>query len=154
MESLPQTQSCYACGQNNPQGLNLAFRQDDERIRTTWIPSSHLTGFTNTIHGGIIATVLDEIMAWTCGVVGKRFSYSVDLQIKYKHPLEPGQEVSGIGWLDENRKQKIFKTSATLKVGETEIAAATGKYLAVSPSVETRLWDEFGEGAQKLRSLR
>jgi acyl-coenzyme A thioesterase PaaI-like protein len=154
MESLPQTQSCFACGHSNPLGLNLAFRQDGDSILTTWVPVEHQTGFSNTIHGGLIATVLDEIMAWTCGVLGGRFAYSVDLQIRYSQPLQPGQEVTGIGFLNENRRKKIFNTGAKLMVGDTEIASATGKYLAVKASVEDRLWPEFGEQAAALQALR
>jgi acyl-coenzyme A thioesterase PaaI-like protein len=154
MESLPQTKSCFACGHSNPLGLNLDFRQDGDKILTSWIPSEHQTGFSNTIHGGLIATVLDEIMAWTCGVLGGRFAYSVDLQIRYSQPLQPGQEVTGIGFLNKNRRQRIFNTGAKLMVGETEIASATGKYLAVKASVEDRLWSEFGEEATTLKAIR
>ncbi len=121
---------------------------------THWIPSNHQTGFANTIHGGLIATVLDEIMAWTCGVIGGRFAYSVDLQIRYSHPLAPGQEVTGLGSILENRKRRIFQTSATLKSGSIEIASATGKYLAVKSNVEDRLWSEFGEEAEQFKKLR
>ena len=121
---------------------------------TTWIPAGHQTGFSNTIHGGLIATVLDETMAWTCGILGGRFAYSVDLQIRYTQPLQPGQEVSGIGFLKENRKQRIFQTGARLMVGETEIASATGKYLAVKASVEERLWSEFGNEADILQAAQ
>lgn len=121
---------------------------------TDWVPSKHQTGFANTIHGGLIATVLDEIMAWTCGILGGRFAYSVDLQIRYTHPLAPGQQVRGLGSILENRKQRIFQTSAALKCEDIEIASATGKYLAVKAKVEEGLWSEFGEAAEQLKRLR
>ena len=154
MDALPQTQSCFACGHSNPHGLNLQFRKVGDGMMTEWKPSDHQTGFANTVHGGLIATVLDEIMAWTCGVIGGRFAYSVDLQIHYTHPLKPGQNVTGIGTILENRKRRIFQASATIKTGETEIASATGKYLAVKASVEEGLWSEFGEAAVQLKQLR
>ena len=154
MDSLPQTQSCFACGHSNPHGLNLKFRKEGDHMLTDWTPSGHQTGFSNTVHGGLIATVLDEIMAWTCGVIGGRFAYSVDLQIHYTRPLSPGDQVKGIGSILENRKRKIFQTSAVLEVGGEEIASATGKYLAVKASVEDTLWSEFGEAASQLKRLR
>ena len=154
MDSLPQTRSCFACGHSNPFGLNLKFRQEGDSMVTQWTPTDHQTGFSNTVHGGLIATVLDEIMAWTCGIIGGRFAYSVDLQISYRQALQPAQTVIGIGFIRENRRKRIFQTEAKLSVDEVEIASAQGKYLAVKPTVEEELWGEFGDQAESLRALR
>lgn len=121
---------------------------------TDWTPTEHQTGFSDTVHGGLIATVLDEIMAWTCGMIGGRFAYSVDLQIRYHQPLKPDQSVVGVGIVRENRRQRIFQTEATLSVDGVEIASATGKYLAVKATVEEELWREFGDQAESLKALR
>ncbi|MCS1411908.1 MAG: hypothetical protein M2R45_05110 [Verrucomicrobia subdivision 3 bacterium] len=154
MDRLPQTRSCFACGKNNPHGLNLAFQTDGSQVLATWIPQAQHTGFTDMIHGGIIATVLDEIMAWTCGVIGGRFAYSVDLNIRYSSPLRPGDTVLGFGAIEKNRRSKIFHTRARIVVNNTEIAAAGGKYLAIKELAEASLWADFGEDAAALRDLR
>ncbi len=154
MPVFPQTRSCFACGHENPIGLDLTFQRDGDQIHTRWIPSTHHTGFAETVHGGLIATVLDEIMAWTCGVLGGRFAYSVDINIRYTHPLIPGTTATGVGTLIENRKKKIFRTEARLLHEDQEIAHATGKYLAVKTDVEERLWNEFGPDAAVLKQLR
>lgn len=151
---FPQTRSCFVCGHANPHGLNLAFTRKSDEIVTQWVPAAHHTGFAETIHGGLIATVLDEIMAWTCGILGGRFAYSVDIQIRYHEPLHPAQETIGTGRIISNRRQKIFQTEAELRVGETQIAKAVGKYLAVKAEVEERLWSEFGDAGKELRKQR
>ncbi len=154
MENLPQSRSCFACGQSNPQGLDLKFASDGKIVQTHWIPQAHHTGFANTIHGGLTATVLDEIMAWTCGILGGRFAYSVEMTVRYQSPLEPGERVQGIGRLVENRRSKIFQTEATLQVGDRAVASASGKYLAVQAEVEEALWNDFGGTAEQIKKLR
>lgn len=154
MKPLPQTQSCFACGKNNPHGLNLAFHTDGSQIITAWTPTPRHTGFADTIHGGIIAAVLDEIMAWSCGVLGGRFAVSVDISIRYSHPLRPGDVAKGTGSIRENRRGKIFKTCANLRVADVEIASASGTYLAVKSATEEKLLADFGSEANSLQVLR
>lgn len=154
MKPLPQTQSCFACGKNNPHGLNLAFHTDGSQIITAWTPTPWHTGFADTIHGGIIAAVLDEIMAWTCGILGGRFAMSIDISIRYSHPLRPGDIVKGIGSLKENRRGKIFKACANLRVAGTEIASAAGTYLAIKSATEEKLLADFGAEANSLQDCR
>lgn len=154
MKPLPQTQSCFVCGKNNPHGLNLAFHTDGSQIITAWTPTPRHTGFVDTIHGGIIAAVLDEIMAWTCGILGGRFAMSVDISIRYSHPLRPGDIAKGIGILKEDRRGKIFKACANLQVADTEIASAAGTYLAIKSATEEKLLADFGAEANSLQESR
>lgn len=154
MQPLPQTQSCFACGKNNPHGLNLAFHTDGSQIITVWTPTPRHIGFADIIHGGIIAAVLDEIMAWACGILGGRFAVSVDISIRYLHPLRPGDIAKGIGSIKENRRGKIFKTYAYLRVADIEIASAAGTYLAVKSATEEKLLADFGSEASLLQECR
>lgn len=154
MKPLPQTQSCFACGKNNPHGLNLVFHTDGSQIITAWTPTPQYTGFADTIHGGIIAVVLDEIMAWTCGILGGRFAVSVDIRIHYLHPLRPGDVAKGIENIKENRRDKIFKTYANLRMADIEIAAASGTYLAIKSATEEKLLADFGTEADNLQVFR
>ncbi len=134
--------------------MNLSFHTDGAQIITVWTPTPLHIGFANIIHGGIIAAVLDEIMAWTCGILGGRFAVSVDISIRYLHPLHPGDIVKGNGSIKENRRGKIFKTYASLRVADIEIAAASGTYLAIKSATEEKLLADFGSEADNLQKCR
>ncbi|MDH3731120.1 MAG: hypothetical protein OES13_08365, partial [Acidimicrobiia bacterium] len=56
---------CFACGQANPIGLGLdGFRVVDDEVVVDWTPRPEYRGFDATLHGGIVATALDEVLAW------------------------------------------------------------------------------------------
>jgi hypothetical protein len=56
---------CFGCIPANPTGLRLEFFTDGESI-FSWVKvPAHLCGWENLVHGGIISTILDEVMGRT-----------------------------------------------------------------------------------------
>ena len=53
---------CFVCGKKNPIGLKLDFSFDGKTIKTDFIPQKEHQGYFNIVHGGIISTLLDEVM--------------------------------------------------------------------------------------------
>jgi acyl-coenzyme A thioesterase PaaI-like protein len=129
MQELPHTRSCFVCGESNPAGLQLRFHTDGRIVRTEFNPRPEHIGFRDVVHGGIISTVLDEIMVWACAVQIKQFGYCAEMTIRFQQPLRPGQTVMVIGEMVANRKNKIFDAKAELRRGDLVLATATGKYL-------------------------
>jgi uncharacterized protein (TIGR00369 family) len=132
VKPLPHTHSCFVCGEANPVGLNLRFETDGRIIRTRFVPCAAHIGFKGVVHGGIIATVLDEIMVWACVVPTRQFAYCAELNVRYLLPLPPDGEVLLTGELVTNRKGRIFEAKAAVQnpAGKT-FATATGKYLPI-----------------------
>jgi uncharacterized protein (TIGR00369 family) len=132
MKELPHTHSCFVCGDSNAIGLNLRFETDGHVVRTRFTPRPEHIGFKQVVHGGIIATLLDEIMVWACLAQTRRFAYCAELTLRYLNPLRPGEETVATGELAVNRRDKIFEARADLKDATGKIfATATGKYLPV-----------------------
>jgi hypothetical protein len=52
-------QRCFACGQRNPYGIHMVFRQEDNTIASDFSPREEYQGFPGMLHGGIVAVVLD-----------------------------------------------------------------------------------------------
>jgi acyl-coenzyme A thioesterase PaaI-like protein len=126
---LPHTRSCFVCGESNPAGLKLRFHTDGRIVRTEFTPRPEHIGFRDVVHGGIIATVLDEIMVWACAVQIKQFGYCAEMTIRFQQPLRPGQPIMVVGEMVANRKNKIFEAKAELRRADSVLATATGKYL-------------------------
>jgi uncharacterized protein (TIGR00369 family) len=132
MKELPHTHSCFVCGDSNSIGLNLRFETDGHIVRARFTPQPEHIGFKQVVHGGIITTVLDEIMVWACLARAKRFAYCAELTVRFQNPLQPGEETLATAELVTNRRDKIFEAKADLKDMAGKIfATATGKYLPV-----------------------
>jgi acyl-coenzyme A thioesterase PaaI-like protein len=132
MKELPHTRSCFVCGEFNPLGLKLRFETDGRIVHSRFVARPEHIGFKRTVHGGLMATVLDEIMVWACAVQTGRFAYCAELNVRFLHPMKPGETVLVTSELVANRRGKIFQASAELRreTGE-KLATATGKYLPI-----------------------
>lgn len=156
MKPLPRTRSCFVCGQANPLGLNLAFSTDGREVTGRFTPRPEHAGFQNTLHGGLIATVLDEVMVWACGVGAGRLAYCAELNVRFQLPARPGLELVVSGALANNRRNRLFEAKAELRDPDGRLlASATGKYLPVpDPVVEELQADLVGNLDDVLRPVR
>lgn len=138
MKELPHTHSCFVCGESNPLGLKLRFESDGRIVQTRFRHRTEHIGFKNVVHGGLIATVLDEIMVWACAVRTRQFAFCAELNVRFLKPLPPGEEVVVTGELTANRKGRIFEAkSAARNASGQSLAEATGKYLPLNAAAVT-----------------
>ena len=153
MTELPHSKSCFVCGSKNPIGLKLRFQTDGRIVRSTFNPEPAHNGFINVIHGGLLATVLDEIMVWGCAVQTKQFSYCAEMTVRYLSPALPGEPIIAEGELVENKKSRIFLAAGVLKRQDgSAICTSTGKYMPVKGDLG--IWMADFEGTpEQLRAL-
>lgn len=101
----PNSRHCFGCGIENPVGLRLKFLQiSDEEIRSEFTPPSQYEGFPGVLHGGVIATALDETCARAhIGVDTPRFMYTARLDIRFRKPVPVGTTLSLVGKAGRSR---------------------------------------------------
>ncbi len=144
MRQLPHTRSCFVCGESNPAGLNLRFETDGKLVRAQFAPRAEYVGFRETVHGGVLATVLDEAMVWACAVATKRFAYCAELSVRYLHPAKPAERFIVEGHLAENRRDRIFNAQAELRTeAGLVLATAAGKYVPVKEPDVSKMAADF-----------
>ena len=129
---LPHTHSCFVCGESNRVGLNLRFQTDGCKVTTEFTPSPEHIGFKKVVHGGILSTLLDEIMVWACVIGTRRFAFCAELNVRFVRPSRPHETLLASAELVANRRNRIFETKGELRnvTGEL-VAIATGKYCPV-----------------------
>lgn len=146
MKLLPHTRSCFVCGQSNPVGLKLRFETDGRLVRIRFVPRAEHVGFRQTVHGGLTATLLDEIMVWACAVQTKRFAFCAELKVRFLNPVRPGETLVASGELVSNRRGKLFEARAELRDHAGRVlATASGKYLPVKPAEVAEMVTDFVE---------
>jgi uncharacterized protein (TIGR00369 family) len=143
MQPLPHTRSCFVCGEANPLGFKMRFETDGKIVRAQFIPRIEHVGFKGVVHGGIIATVLDEIMVWACAVQVKRFAFCAEMNVRYLNPMSPGTEVVVTGELVANRKNRIFEARGIAEANGLRLAESTGKYLPVKGASGSSMVTDF-----------
>jgi uncharacterized protein (TIGR00369 family) len=151
MLKLPHTKSCFVCGLNNSLGMKLDLETDGQIVRARFAPRPEHVGFSKTVHGGLISTVLDEAMVWAVGVRTQRFAYCAELNVRFLQPARPDEELMVIAELVENRRNKLFQAKAVLQDPRGSVrAAGTGKYLPIKEEALTELLSEFVESTENL----
>jgi acyl-coenzyme A thioesterase PaaI-like protein len=102
--------SYYLTDLSNPHGLHLTlqFRQDDERhiAYVAFLLPDYVEGPPGHAHGGIPATIIDELMgtaAWFAGfkVVTANMSFDYHLPVPLNTPL------TAEGWVVKSEGKKI-----------------------------------------------
>jgi acyl-coenzyme A thioesterase PaaI-like protein len=119
---------CMVCGQQNPHGLQLAFFAEDGGVDAEWDPEKDWESFPGVIHGGVISTVLDEAMSKAIIAHGLE-AFTVELRVRFKEKLRPGETVRVQGWVVEKRKRRIAAEAKLYSGSGREYAHAWGVFL-------------------------
>lgn len=122
--------ACFVCGSQNPSGIHLAFREMSSKVVAEWVPNHMLESFEGTIHGGIIAAVMDEAMSQA--IMARNWeAVTAELNVRYRAYVAPGESLFVSGWVVSRRK-KLIKAEASVRTPDGEERAhAWGTFLAV-----------------------
>jgi acyl-coenzyme A thioesterase PaaI-like protein len=151
---LPHSKSCFVCGSRNPIGLNLRFETNGKILRTRFTLRPEHGGFINVIHGGVLATILDEIMVWACAVQVHEFSYCAEMNVRYLAPGRPNVSIIGEAEMTENKRGRLFMARGELKYEDgVTIATSTGKYMPVRGADLTPWLQDFEGTPEQLHNF-
>jgi len=78
---------CFGCGADNPSGLHMKFFTDEESVMSWIHVRKHMCGWSTLMHGGIISTILDEIMSWSAMYLLKKFILTKSITIDFEKPV-------------------------------------------------------------------
>ncbi|MBW1981344.1 MAG: PaaI family thioesterase [Deltaproteobacteria bacterium] len=132
---------CFACGSNNPLGLKMQFYCQGNKVCSDVVVEQHHVGWQNMVHGGIISTLLDEIMSWTVLYFRKVFAVTRQIKVKYLRPTPVGTPLTVQGEILGETEKKAIHTSGVLldsrgkklARSEAEFVILTGSRLEVLP---------------------
>lgn len=130
--SVQFQETCFVCGRDNPRGLQLEFRIDpDGAASSSWVPDIHWEGLRGIVHGGIIATLLDEAMAKAVSARGCK-SMTAELRVRFHQYARMGEALQLKGWI-VSQKRRLIETEATITACDgSERAHAWARFLSVT----------------------
>lgn len=121
---------CFACSPDNPIGLHLTFRVVGDEYVTEFVPSQHHQGYAGIVHGGILATILDEVMVRFCWVRGMP-AVTAEMRVSLRQPAYVGERLTGTGRIVQQRHRLLVCEARLQRDDGTVIATAEGKLLRV-----------------------
>jgi uncharacterized protein (TIGR00369 family) len=115
--------NCFVCGKDNSAGLQLSFDLDKERqtLQTTFTAGPTFQGWDGIVHGGIISTLLDEIMAKLSYELGYN-TVTASLEIRFKKPAPILEPLIVLGEITEVNKRLVRARGRVVKKDGTILA--------------------------------
>jgi len=111
----PEGHHCFACGTANPIGLNLKFYRLGDAVCTDITLEKVYEGWENVAHGGIVSTLLDEVMSWAIMYSKKVFLVTRNMNIKYIRPVLIGTPVTVTGCLTDDSEPPKIRAKAEIR---------------------------------------
>jgi uncharacterized protein (TIGR00369 family) len=137
---------CFACGELNEVGLHLKLNLEPGKCWTELALPRRFEGWEGIIHGGILSTILDEVMAWSL-VSHDNWGVTARMSIDFRKPVTVGQAIRAEGWITESRR-RIQVTAGRIVDAESgvELAVAEATYVAATEAHKRELKERYGLG--------
>jgi acyl-coenzyme A thioesterase PaaI-like protein len=132
---LPHTDGCLVCGKANPHGLHLHLSVDPDTgiVRVAFTPTRDHIGFAGIVHGGILATVLDEAMVWAATWPNRRFCVCGEMTVRFRRNATVGDPLTIVARVETNRPRLVTTTAEILGANGDTLASGSGKYVPMPP---------------------
>ena len=120
---------CFVCGPGNAAGLNIRFRLDGGVCRAEFTPGDEHVGYDGVTHGGILFSLLDDVMANVVFLQGER-CFTAKAEVRYRQPLPTGTLVRLEGWQERRKGRLAMLAGRVIRVDdETIVAEASGRFM-------------------------
>ena len=150
MKKLTGYPGCMACGKANPRGLQLDLFFADGRVETRFRIPEYAQGFPGAAHGGILCTILDEVMAWAAIETTGRFYVTGEMNVRFLAPAIPGVEIFARGEIAEDRRRYLVCRGEVQGDGPRVLATAEAKFFPVTPEKQAEMQERWREDAQRV----
>ncbi len=92
---LPRYEGCFVCGDPavNPRSLQLRSYAEDGEVKAEFMPQAEHAGYPDIVHGGILASLLDEVSIWAASLSAQSFCVTRELTTKFLKPVRPGERL-------------------------------------------------------------
>ncbi len=126
--TLIDDKHCFVCGSMNPQGLQVSFqRREPGTCSTTWTAGPAHQGYAGIVHGGILSTLLDEVMAHAVIATGVQV-VTADMHIKFVRPAPVGFPLTIAGNRTGGRGRLHLAKGVVMMPDGTVLAEAEGRF--------------------------
>jgi len=122
--SRDDASTCFVCGPDNEKGLQLKFSLVDDVCVAEFTPEAHMVGYDKLVHGGIIFSVLDDVMANWLFLKGVR-AHTAKCEIRYREPTILGDTLRLEGEAIKVKGKLASMAGRAIRVSDGKVVAET-----------------------------
>jgi uncharacterized protein (TIGR00369 family) len=136
--------SCFACGSLNVHGMQLELHAGDDRCWTELVLDARFQGWEGMAHGGIVCTILDEVMAWAL-VDHDVWGVTARMNVDFRRPVPIGRRIRGEGRVRDVKRRVIYAEGVIIDVEDgTELARAEATFVGAPEAKKLELKERYG----------
>ena len=134
------THNCFACSPQNPYGLHMQLYTDENTVMSRITLPEHFSGWGRVAHGGILATLLDEIMGWTGLYLLQQVTLTQKMTVEFVKTAYVGETLEAVGRIigTSGKRNAEIEGVITRDTGEV-CAKSRGDFTTLSPRLAIRL---------------
>ena len=130
-EVVSRDAHCFGCSQKNPHGLKMRFYADDAALYSWLSVPTHLCGWDGIVHGGVLSTMLDEIMGWSAIYGLRRIVMTKTMTVDFFKPVYIGDELRVEGRVIEQTSGREAILEGRIYKGDDILCAQTRGTFAI-----------------------
>ena len=130
---------CFGCSPVNPSGLQMKFSANQDTVFSNVTIPDHLCGWSNIAHGGVLTTILDEVMSWAALHFLKRITMTKSMNIEFIKPVYIRNPLKAEGnVLERTGKHDAVMEGILYDAAGVACAKSTANFAIFSPKVAKR----------------
>jgi uncharacterized protein (TIGR00369 family) len=110
--------NCFGCSPTNEMGLRMEFFEEGDEIVSRWKPGMQFQGFHDILHGGIQATLMDEIASWVVMVKLGTAGVTYRMNTVFRAPVRVSRGMLTLRARFVEQKRNIATMQVMLEDGE------------------------------------
>lgn len=140
--SAENESNCFGCSPRNPKGLKMKFFEDEDEVVCFWDPEWYYDGWNGILHGGVSASLLDELGEWLVFSKLDTAGVTTDLNVKYKKPVITTEgKIEIRGKIIRQIKNLVIVEAWILNKNNERCVEANIRYFTYSKSVAKEKFD-------------
>lgn len=112
--------NCFGCSPDNQYGIHMEFYEDGDDVISFWKPESHFQGWINTMHGGILSTIIDETAGWVVFRKLQTSGVTTHLEVNYKKPVMTTEPQITVRARIKEQRRNLVTISVTIENSKGE----------------------------------
>lgn len=135
---------CFACGRQNPIGLQLEFDVSRDQAIARFNGNRQYQGYDGTLHGGIVTALLDETMGWAIFHQGI-WGVTARITVTFREAVPLGEDLLVTGRVVKDRSRAIETHGALTRVSDGALLAeAEGLFMRMPEERKSELEKRYG----------